>query len=248
MPFPWTPKNISVDAIKDYFRNKKLKDKNNATTVNLKRDAVKFFFDKVVNAPEVIKEVPRMKVSKKLPVVLSQEEVVSMIEATQNPKHKLILMLAYATGLRLSEAATLSQTDFDWDRQLIHVRRGKGRKERVIMFSPVLKKQIQDYINVFKPKEFLFENTSTNRHLSRRTMQAVFYHALEKVKIKKKAHFHTMRHSFSTHLLEQGVDLRAVQVLLGHSSSKTTEIYTHVANHYIQGIKSPLDNLSLFKE
>lgn len=152
-------------------------------------------------------------------------------------------MIAYSCGLRVSEVANLQLNDIDSDRMLITIRQGKGRKDRVTNLSKKMLTQLRNYYKEYKPNKWLFENLDKNAPITTRTLQKVYNRAAKKAGIKKKTTFHSLRHTVATHLLESGVDLRYIQELLGHSSSKTTEIYTHVSKKSIQGIPNPLDSL-----
>ncbi|MGE5606450.1 MAG: tyrosine-type recombinase/integrase, partial [Bacteroidota bacterium] len=155
----------------------------------------------------------------------------------------VILMLTYAAGLRVSEIASLKLEDIDCRRKIIHIKGAKGRKDRVTLLSEVAIKFLADYCMKFKPEKWLFMGAEPDKHLSIRTIQNIFEQAKEKAGIKKPVSVHSLRHSFATHLLESGTDLRYIQELLGHQSSKTTEIYTHVSSRSISTITSPLDTI-----
>jgi len=191
---------------------------------------------------EVMK-IQRPKKEKKLPKVLSKKEVKRIFDVLNNEKHITELMLAYSCGLRVSEVATMKLKAIDSERMLIIIKQGKGRKDRVTNLSEKMLKQLRIYYKQYKPKMWLFEGQKETKHISTRSLQNVFNAAVKKAKINKDVTFHSLRHSFATHLLESGVDLRYIQELLGHSSSKTTEIYTHVSQKSIQGIPNPLDTL-----
>ena len=190
-------------------------------------------------------EVKRIKKDKKLPVVLSQNEVTMILSSVSNIKHKAILMLTYSAGLRVGEVVKLKVENIDADRKLIHVKGDKGRKDRYTILSDVALVVLKDYLEEHKPETWLFSGSKPNKHISTRTIQTIFKQGKEKADIKKDISVHCLRHSFATHLLESGVDLRYIQELLGHQSSKTTEIYTHVSNKNLRAIRSPLDNLRL---
>ncbi|MBF4695909.1 tyrosine-type recombinase/integrase [Fusibacter sp. Q10-2] len=185
----------------------------------------------------------RPKKERKLPKVMSQQEVKRLFDVTTNIKHKTALMLAYSCGLRISEVISMTLNDIDTDRMLVVIRQGKGRKDRISTLSAKMHKQLVDYYQVYRPKHFIFENTNRDRGLSERTLQKVFHASAEKADIHKYVTFHSLRHSFATHLLDSGVDIRYIQELLGHSSTKTTEIYTHVSTASLQKIINPLDRL-----
>lgn len=177
------------------------------------------------------------------PDVMSQAEIKKLFSAVSNIKHRFLLMLIYSAGLRVSEAVGLKITDLDFDRAMIHVRQAKGRKDRFVMLSPSIAGFYKTYQQNYLLKTWLFPGVSLDAHLSIRSAQAIFSKASEKAGIKKQVSIHSLRHSFATHLLENGTDLRYIQELLGHKSSRTTEIYTHVTKFDLNRIKSPLDGL-----
>ena len=158
-----------------------------------------------------------------------------ILQSLSNIKHKAILTLVYSAGLRVGEVVKLKPEDIDSDRRLI------GRKDRYTLLSDIALRILREYYKEYKPSKWLFEGARKGRHISTRTVQAIFRQACEKAGIKKEVSLHSLRHSFATHLLENGVDLRYIQEILGHKSSKTTEIYTHVSKASIASIKSPLD-------
>ncbi len=207
-------------------------------------NAIKFYFEKVLNRPQIVVHIPRPKKPWQLPKVHATEQVKKIILATNNEKHKTMLMLAYASGLRLQEIINLKIADINSARMVIEVRRGKGKKDRQVVLSEKLLKQLRKYFIMYKPKIWLFEGKPGEQY-GYRTLQEVFANAKDKAGIKKQGGIHTMRHSFATHLLENGTDIRMIQELLGHNSIKTTIRYTHVSKAQIGKIKSPLDGLDL---
>lgn len=209
--------------------------------------AVKFLYREVLKEPEIIAKLPRPKRERKLPDVLSQQEVVSFIEKIDNLKHRAIFLLVYSAGLRVGEVVRLKPEDIDSDRGLIHVRQGKGRKDRYTILSQTTLEVLRDYFKVYKPVKWLFPGAHPGCHITERAVQKVFEQTCKKAGIKKDVSVHSLRHSFATHLLEGGTDLRYIQELLGHVSSKTTEIYTHVSERDIKRIQSPLDRLNFKK-
>lgn len=190
-----------------------------------------------------IEYLSRPKKEKKLPNVLSKEEVLSVLKSVDNEKHKTILFLIYSAGLRLGEVVRLQINDIDSKRMLIKVIQGKGRKDRYTLLSDVALKQSRKYYSIYKPERWLFPGGKEGSYLTERSVQKIFERACQKAKIRSDVSVHTLRHSFATHLLESGTDLRYIQELLGHSSSKTTEIYTHVTEKKLSNIRSPLDYL-----
>jgi site-specific recombinase XerD len=188
-------------------------------------------------------EILRPRSQKKLPKVLDQEEVKRIIDCTENVKHKTALMVAYSCGMRVSEVASLKVADIDYARGMVLIHQGKGRKDRITSLSERLITQLALYRELYFPVEYLFENPMRNGPITERTLQKVFDQACARACITKAVSFHSLRHSFATHLLESGVDLRYIQELLGHASSKTTEIYTHVSKKSLMKIVNPLDRL-----
>lgn len=205
-------------------------------------NAIKFYYEKVKGGARKFYQLERPLKEQKLPTVLSVEEVQAMIKATTNLKHKTLIMVCYSAGLRLSELINLRLADVDSDRMQISVKGGKGKKDRYTLLSAKLLPLLREYFKAYRPKEYLFEGAEGGQY-SASSMQTVVGDALRKASIAKHASVHTLRHSFATHLLEAGTDLRYIQSLLGHGSSKTTEIYTHVTSKALVGIRSPLDTL-----
>jgi len=205
--------------------------------------AIKFYYEQILKKGKVLYDLPRPKKEKKLPNILSQSEVLSILDSVDNIKHKSILFLTYSAGLRVGEVVRLKIDDIDSDRMLIHIRQGKGRKDRYTILSEVALDILREYAYIAKPKDWLFPGGKDNDFLTERSVQKIFATACKKANIKKNVSVHSLRHSFATHLLESGTDLRYIQELLGHSSSKTTEIYTHVTQANLSKIRSPLDRL-----
>lgn len=189
--------------------------------------------------------IPRPKRENKLPKVMSKEEVQAVLLAIKNVKHRTAIMVAYSCGMRVSEVAGLKLECIDFARGLIVIRQGKGRKDRIAPLTARLVDQLKLYQARYRPFNYLFENPEGDGPLSERTLQVVFNRAVQAIGIQKPLSFHSLRHSFATHLLESGVDLRYIQELLGHKNSKTTEIYTHVSSTSLKKIVNPLDQLDL---
>jgi site-specific recombinase XerD len=233
---------VSDEDIKDYLY-RLVNEKNVSTsTLNTAINALKFYYGEVLKR-RFVYEIKRPKKDKKLPVVLSQEEVSQILSSMSNIKHRAILMLIYSAGLRVSEVVKLKPEDIDAKRKLIHIKDAKGRKDRYTILSDVALEALREYQEKYKPEKWLFIGMNPGMHVSTRAVQAIFEQACGKAGISKGVSVHSLRHSFATHLLECGVDLRYIQELLGHKSSKTTEIYTRVSNKDIGKIKSPLDRL-----
>ena len=206
-------------------------------------NAIKLFFRKIENTPIQVDLIHRPRREKKLPNVLSKEEIKAILEAPGNIKHKAMLSLIHACGLRRSELLNLKISDIDSKRHLLMIKNAKGKKDRVVPISDKLINLLREYYKAFRPKTWLFEGQKPSEQYSEKSLQSVLKQALQKANIKKPATLHWLRHSYATHLLETGTDLRYIQELLGHKSSKTTEIYTHVTEKSLQKIKSPFDDL-----
>ena len=234
---------LSGDDIRQYFLAAMDGERLSASSVNQAFNAFRFLYVETLKKPFVIGGIPRPRTDKKLPVILSQSEVRRIIESSRNVKHKAMLMLVYSAGLRVGELVHLEPRDIDATRGLIHVRAGKGRKDRYTVLSPLVLEQLRSYWRIYRPLRWLFEGERPGKPYAVRSAETVFEKAVDAAGIGKEVSIHSLRHSFATHLLESGVDLRYIQVLLGHASSKTTEIYTHVSERNIGAIKSPLDNV-----
>ena len=235
---------MNESDIKNYLFYLVEKKDASASTLNVAVNAFRFYYGKILNR-KFMYEIKRPRKDKKLPVVLSGGEVSRIISAVSNIKHKALLMLVYSAGLRVSEVVKLNVEDIDDERKLIHVRGAKGKKDRYTILSNKALATLNLYLKAYQPKKWLFNGAKKTRHLSTRSAQRIFDSAVKKAGIKKGVSIHSLRHSFATHLLESGTDLRYIQELLGHQSSKTTEIYTHVSTKNIGKIRSPLDNLEL---
>ncbi|WP_372751986.1 tyrosine-type recombinase/integrase [Labilibaculum sp.] len=210
---------------------------------NQRINAIKFYFEKVLGNDREIYKIDRPNKVKTLPSVLSKAEVKAILNSCTNKKHKCILSLIYSAGLRRSELINMKLNDIDSSRGLIIIRSAKGNKDRVSLLSPLLIEELREYYKIYKPKVYLFEGLEVGSKYSNTSVANILRNACTKARIKKRVSPHTLRHSFATHLLEQGTDLRYIQDLLGHSSSKTTEIYTHVSTRNIGNIKNPIDDL-----
>lgn len=212
-------------------------------TIRVRLSALKFLYARTLQRPEVMAGVPLPKVRKSLPVVLSASEVSALLEALETPRMRMFFTLVYATGLRLREACALETRDIQKERGVIHVRHGKGGKERLVTLSPRLYALLRAYYAEVRPaRPWLFAGRGgnpLNPDVAIKTMAI----ARRVARIDKRASTHTLRHSFATHLLEQGTDLRVIQVLLGHSSLHTTTRYTHVSSKVVAGVRSPLELL-----
>lgn len=208
--------------------------------INQSINSIKFYYEVVLNMPNTYYDLERPRKKKKLPIVLSKVEVKNMIATTKNLKHKCIISTLYSAGLRRSELLDLELKDIDSARMVINVRDAKGNKDRYSLLSTTLLSDLRIYFKQYRPEKYLFEGNK-NEQYSATSVSAIVKSASRRSNIKKVVTPHTLRHSFATHLLESGTDLRYIQLLLGHNSTKTTEIYTHVSTKNFNSIKNPLD-------
>lgn len=220
-----------------------LKNNISASYQNQLVNAIKLFFQTIRDTKMMVDKIHRPKRAKVLPNVLSKEEIKLILNAHSNIKHKMMLSLIYSCGLRCGELLALQPVHIDSKRNIVLLKNAKGKKDRIVPLSPKILEMLRDYYKVYKPTTYLFEGQISGEPYDSRSLQQVLKQALQKTGITKPATLHWLRHSFATHLLESGTDLRYIQELLGHNSSKTTEIYTHVSTKSIQQIKSPFDDL-----
>ncbi|MEA3248070.1 MAG: tyrosine-type recombinase/integrase [Nanoarchaeota archaeon] len=225
-------KGINENSVKEYLRNQ-LRTKNPAT-VSLISSSIQFFFKEVLKQDIYF---IKPKKNKTLPDILTIKEIKRLIEVTTNPKHKLI----YGTGLRVSEIINLKKREINFEEGLIKVKLGKGKKDRFVKLHESVLLELKNFSKVGN-SEYLFKSQKGGK-LTSKTIQLILSNNSKKAEIKKRVYPHLLRHSFATHLLEQGTDLRIIQKLLGHSDIKTTQIYTHISQASIKNIKSPLDNI-----
>lgn len=210
--------------------------------------ALRFFYAKTLKRAFLLQDIPFPRQEQRLPLILSQEEVARILTVPPHLKSRALLMTIYAAGLRRSEVARLRVSDIDSARMTITVHQGKGQKDRVVMLSPVLLETLRQYWRHHKPKQWLFPGETPNQPISGNDIFMVFHNAVRRAGITKKVSPHSLRHSFATHLLESGTDLRTIQILMGHRSLKTTARYLHVSQQQVRATASPLDKLSLTKE
>jgi len=206
-------------------------------------NAIKLFFKQVLQSKIDVEKIERPRHEHKLPNVLSKEEVKAILQSPANLKHKAMLSLIYACGLRRSELLQLKPEHIDSKRGLLIIKQGKGKKDRVVPISEKIIEMLRGYYEIFRTKNWLFEGQLIGEQYSEKSLESVLKQSLKKAGINKPVTLHWLRHSYATHLLESGTDLRYIQELLGHKSSKTTEIYTHVSTKSLQKIKSPYDDL-----
>lgn len=224
-------------AIEEFLLDKHER-KQSPQTINLALNAVKFFYAEVLKDPQKI-DLKFAKRNKKLPIVLSNAEIKKIIESTENPKYKLMISLGYACGLRVSEVTDLRVGDLDIDELVVHVKGAKGKKDRISVLPEKLQNDLKNIIAGKNNNDFIFTSNRGGK-LTTTSLQKMFRKSLAKAKISKPATFHSLRHSFATHLLENGTDVRYVQELLGHANIRTTQVYTQVTNPKLKNIKSPL--------
>ncbi len=238
--FSFKKKNLNqldIDNIKDFLVY--CKDKNiSAKTRNQYLNAIKFYYYKVINVRDKI-EIRSAEQTKSLPVVLNRPEIKELIKTINNRKHKLLLSVAYGGGLRVSEVINLKVKDINFENLTLHIKHSKGDKDKITIFPNSIKDSLIAITSGKSGNEYVFSSERGGK-LTTRTAQKVFSNALKKAGIKKDASFHTLRHSFATHLLENGTDIRYVQELLGHQNIRTTQKYTQVTNPQLKNIKSPL--------
>ena len=206
--------------------------------------ALRFFFTVTLDRPEMARHLTFVREPRKMPVVLSPEEVARLLEAAPGPKYKAALSAAFAAGLRVSEVVSLKVSDIHSERMLLRIEQGKGRKDRFAMLSPELLELLRDWYRIARPAVWLFPGRDLMLPMTTRQFTRAVHAAANMAKIKKRVTPHTLRHSFATHLLEQKTDVRLIQVLLGHAKLDTTMLYTHVATNVIREVMSPLDRLT----
>lgn len=234
------PKQIENQDIKKYLFYLANEKNLSSASINQAINALRFYYGRILKQ-NFIYDLKRPKKDKLLPKVLSREEVNHLFNVPMNIKHKLILMLAYSSGLRVSEIVKMKISDVDTKRNVLFIRKAKGRKDRQSLLSVKFLKLLDIYLKSEQPKVFLFESKYSRKNMSIRTVQRIFENAKKKSNIIKDVSIHNLRHSFATHLLENGTDIRFIQEFLGHESIRTTEIYTHVSKTIFTQIKSPLD-------
>ena len=233
---------LTAEQLKSYLlyclQTLKLRENQVHNRIN----AIKFYFEKVLKQPTIVFDIPRPKKPFLLPKVIHIEDVAKMIKQTENIKHKTMLMLVYGMGLRVSEIVKLEITDIDSKNMQVHIRGAKGKKDRYANLPAAVLPFLRNYYKAYKPKKYLFEGQYGEQYSSR-SAQQVFKQSLERANINKNIGIHGLRHSFATHLLEQGTDISYIQKLLGHNNIKTTLIYAHVGKKDVKAIKSPIDQI-----
>ncbi|MFA7617137.1 MAG: tyrosine-type recombinase/integrase [Weeksellaceae bacterium] len=234
--------NLTPERLKSYFlfcvKHQNISENHLHSRIN----AIKFYFEQVLHRDRMFFDIPRPKTPKLLPKTLNQNEILRLFDATINQKHKLMLKLCYGMGLRVSEIVGLKLEDIDTFKNVVAIRRGKGKKDRIVHLPEAVKDELNKYTVDYEPSEYLFEGQNGGQY-STRSAQQVFKNAMKKAGINKKIGIHGLRHSYATHLLEMGTDISLIQKLLGHNNIKTTLIYTEITDNSLTNIKSPLDNL-----
>ena len=228
-----------IRQFQDYLVSKR---KVSISTQNQAINAIKYYFEQVLDGERKTYHIERPRREKKLPHILSEQQILRIIEATENLKHQSIIVVMYSAGLRVGELLKLRRQDLNFDKNLIFVRDAKGKKDRTTILAESTAKMLHVYLEEFKPNYWLFEGPGRKQYSST-SVNVLLKVSAKKAGIEQRVSSHMLRHSFATHLLEQGVDLRYIQSLLGHSNSKTTEIYTHVSKRSLANIRSPLDSI-----
>lgn len=239
------PDQLGPEHIRDYQLHLLNEKKLSWSTLQVRIAALKFFYTRTLKQDWFPQEVAKPKVRRKLPTVLSREEVTRLIDATPNLKHRTLLATLYATGLRCAEVLQLKVSDIDSQRMVLLVREGKGQRPRQVMLSPKLLELLRAYWRWRRPVDWLFPGDKPDSPMHPSGVRQICQQLAAKVGIKKQVSPHIWRHSFATHLLDAGNDLRTIQVLLGHASLKTTAIYLHVSVRRVQETKSPLEDLAI---
>ena len=235
--------DLNPKRLKDYFLYCINVEKMRERKMNGKINAIKFFFEQVLHRPKMFFDIPRPKKPLKLPKMLSKSEVKKLFRNTKNLKHLIALQLSYGMGLRVSEVVNLKISDIDSKRMMVHVVGAKGKKDRYVPLPESLLDRLREYYVRYKPKEYLLEGQYGGPY-AKSSLQQVFKRSMKLAGINKKIGIHGLRHSYATHLLESGADMRFIQELLGHNSIKTTQVYTKVTPRSLAKIKSPLDDLN----
>jgi integrase/recombinase XerD len=237
------PERITSDHVHAFNHDYILKKGYSSSYQNQVINAIKLFYRNRYKKSIQIDEIERPRRERRLPNVLSKTEVKAILSSPTNLKHRAMLSLIYACGLRRGELLNLTLKDIQSERNLLFIRQSKGKKDRVVPISNKIIEMLRDYYKAFKPQTWLFEGQFPNSKYSEKSLENVLKQSLAKTKIAKKVSLHWLRHSYATHLLESGTDLRYIQEILGHSSSRTTELYTHVSTKNLQQIRSPFDDL-----
>jgi integrase/recombinase XerD len=239
-----SPDRVSEDEVQRYLLHLIEEKKLAWSSVNVAASALKFFFRVTLKRKEAEFSVPGPHQPQKLPQILSPEEVVRLIDAAANPKHRMMLLTTYAAGLRLTEVCALKVSDIDSQRMTIRIEQGKGAKDRYALLSPKLLKELRSYWALYRPKQWLFPNPRRpDRPLLKHTLHRIYHRAKDRAGITKRGGIHALRHAFATHMLEGGVNVHTIQRLMGHRDLSTTTRYFHLARKHLAGTPSPLELL-----
>lgn len=241
--FGRSPDRLKAADVTTYLLYLAREKKSSGAKMNVCFHALRFFYEKTLNRSGFMAGIPMAKTRKRLPVVLEKDELSLLFQKASSVKHRAILMIAYSAGLRVTEVSSLKLGDIDSKRMQIRVYQGKGGKDRYTILSQTCLATLREYWKRCRPTDWLFPGISKKRPMHRKSLWRAFDIAKHSAHIKKAATFHSLRHSFATHLLESGCDLRQIQLLLGHASIKTTTTYLHVSKQHMQNVKSPLDTL-----
>ncbi|MCL2318905.1 MAG: tyrosine-type recombinase/integrase [Treponema sp.] len=237
-----SPEDIQPDDITSFLASVEKEKEFSSSSMNLAISAIKFFYTNVLKK-DIVREKTRPRSDKLLPAVLDKSEINKILSHEKNIKHRLLLMLVYSSGLRVSEVVALKREHIDLPRRVLHIKLGKGRKDRCTILSEKAVSLLTHYCTLYDIQDWLFPGQPPTRHLSIRSAQSIFDHAVQNAQISKNVSIHSLRHTFATHLLEGGTDIRYIQALLGHAALRTTERYAHVARRSVLSIKSPLDTI-----
>ena len=241
--FNLSPDKIDEDKLKEYILYLVNERSLRWSSINIITSGLRFFFVKTIDRKDLALSIPIKKAPYRLAEVFSPDELLKFFSSIRNLKHRAMMMTAYAGGLRISELIKLKVSDIDSGRMMIRVQEGKGSKDRYTILSPRLLEELRTYWKKYRPSYWLFTNFRTKKHITKSCAHLSFERARKKLKIKKRVTFHSLRHSFATHMLEAGVDIRTIQVLMGHSSLNSTARYLHIARKRLSSSKSPLDLL-----
>lgn len=238
-----SPDQLGPEEARAYLLDLYKQNRFSVSYIKIAVCALRFFYTKTLGRDFDVRYIPYPRKESRLPVVLSRKEVARLLDATTNGKHRVILETIYGTGLRISEVARLRVADIDRSRMVLRVRQGKGHKDRYVPLSPVLVRRLDEYCTEYGPQGWLFAGLKKGRPVNKSTVGQLCRDACKRAKLEKIVSPHVLRHTFATHLLESGVDIRSIQEYLGHGSLRTTAIYTHIAPVAPGAFRSPLDDL-----
>ena len=238
-----SPDKINGGQLKDYVLFLTNERSLKWSTINTITAGIRFFYTETLGRKDVALSIPPRKTPRRLPEIFGPGELIRLFDSVKNIKHRTILITAYGCGLRISEVTNLKVGDIDSKRMMVRINHGKGDKDRYSIISPRLLAELRSYWLTYRPSHWLFPNERSKEKLTRSTPQLIFKAAVKKATITKNVTFHSLRHSFASHLLEAGVDTRTIQILMGHASITSTARYLHVARKNLSSVKSPLDLL-----